>query len=93
MASKCSKSSTKTRGKSVGYVQGEIIQRKMSRGNSMGGIFREGYCLEGNSAFDLLLEIHFAINIPSVVRLLPRHRQKCFLKMFKNCEAFFAFVV
>ena len=43
------------------------------------------------SVFELLLEIHFAINILSVVRLLPCHRQKCFLKMFKNCKAFFAF--
>ena len=41
--------------------------------------------------FELSHEIHFAINTPSVVRLLPGHRRKCFLKMFKICEAFFAF--
>ena len=41
--------------------------------------------------FELSFEIHFAINVSSIVRLLPHHRQKCFLKMFKNCEVFFAF--
>ena len=43
------------------------------------------------TVFKLLLEIRFAINMPSVMRLLSHHRQKCFLKMFKNCKAFLAF--
>ena len=44
-------------------------------------------------ACKLLLEIHFAINIHSVVRVLSSHRRKCFLEMFKNCEAFLHFAV
>ena len=38
-------------------------------------------------AFKFSFEIHFVINTP---RLLPRCRRKCF---FKNCEAFFTFLV
>ena len=44
---KYSKSTTKTLGKSVKYVQGEIIQRKMSGEGPLGGNFqRRGYCPE-----------------------------------------------
>ena len=46
---KYSKSTTKTLGKSVKYVQGEIIQRKMSGEGPLGGNFqRRGYCPEWN---------------------------------------------
>ena len=48
-AFKCPKSITKTLGKSVKYVQGEIIRRKMSGGIPWGEIFRErSYCPERN---------------------------------------------
>ena len=49
-AFKCSKLTTKTLGKSVKYVQREIIQRKMSGEKSTWlEIFRtRGYCSEGD---------------------------------------------
>ena len=39
--------------------------------------------------FELLLEIHFAINMPSVAWLLVLRTRTA----FKNCELFFAFCI
>ena len=37
---------------------------------------------------ELSYEIHFALNMPNIARLLARRRRNIF---FKNCQAFFAF--
>ena len=50
-AFKCPKSTTKTLGKSVKYVQGGIIHRKMSGGNSIGGNFQRGKLLSREELF------------------------------------------